>query len=154
MRTSGIEAPRKVGATSRSRSVRWFVAVVAGCAALVTVSLAGEPFPDRPAMVLCLAAIGFLAGAVSVRFPQLGTSFAPTEPFVLAGLCVLGPWAAMAVAVATVFGRLMLGRMRLIQFVFNVFASVASAGVASLAFLGSGGLPGAEPSSQMKGVFQ
>ena len=149
MKTSGIQASRKVGSTSRSRSVRWFVAVVAGCAGIVAAGLAGQPFPDDPTWVLCLGGIGLLAGATSVRFPKLGTSFAPTEPFVLVGLCVAGPWAAVAVAVAAVPGRLMIGRMRPLQFAFNVFASLASAGGAALAFLGSGGLPGAEPSTQM-----
>jgi len=128
-----------------SRALKAFVLAVDALAVLALVGLLSGPAPGNWVPLVALGAVGLLAGVASVRLPRHQTRLVPTEPFVLAGLGLIGPWGAVVVAIAPVVGRAMLGRTRAVQLAFNLGASVIAAVGASLAFFLSGGVPGAAP---------
>ena len=126
------------------QTLLWILAVaVAGVATLAVLGARQEAAIGWPFLALTLT--GTLAGAVSVRVPERQAHLAPTEPFLLAGLALVGPLAAMIVAGSAVLGREFVKRSRVEQFSFNMGSALCAGASASLVFDLLGGQVGMAP---------
>jgi len=94
--------------------------------------------------LLTLAAMAAAAGAAVVRIPTLRIGVAATDPFLLCALAVVGPAAAIGVALAGIVGTALGRRPRMLHLAFNVAVAVLAPAAAWLVFSLFGGQSGTE----------
>jgi signal transduction histidine kinase len=118
-----------------------FIVAVDVCAVVAVAIGIADGWAGSNQTFALLAAMAALAGARPVRFARFKTELTATHPFVLLAVAVLGPLAAMIVAVVGLTGVLVRpGRkLRSDRTAFNLGAVVCASAAAAWAFLACGG---------------
>ncbi len=118
-------------ADPRGAALKAFVTAVGLSAGLSWAALPGDVFVPHVGTVCLLTALAAFAGARPVRFPALRTRLVASQPFVFCALAILGPKAAVLVAVASVAGAAANRRPRVpLQIAFNLSAMIVTTATA------------------------
>jgi signal transduction histidine kinase len=133
--------PAGIGA---SPWLKRYVAGVDACALVALALATGGGWQGNLGTFSLVAALAALAGLRPVRFARFKTELSATHPFVLLAVAVLGPLAAVLVALVGLIGILVRPGRRLdpMRTAFNLGAVTLASAAASWAFSATGGTVG------------